>query len=204
MSSYSEGQAHQLMGSLEAAGYTPADVTLLGQFGNLPGILDVLHGRAEIMVVRKEEVPLNTVVRVNRSVRPAYPDWVDKVMNPELESSGPAEYDLVTSIALWRHDGQESGVVTGQVVYDYLREHGMLTSCLSLSDALEIQKKGVAVFRKVFGDNAVYFWKSVVQDRDVRLLDAPCLCVGGGGVALRWHRLGSVWGGSRPAVRFAS
>jgi len=40
MSSYLEGQTHQLMESLERAGYTPAHVTALGQNSN--GVLDQL------------------------------------------------------------------------------------------------------------------------------------------------------------------
>ena len=50
MSSYSEGQTHQLMDTLENAGFTPADITALGQFQNLPLIKAVLAGRAGIKV----------------------------------------------------------------------------------------------------------------------------------------------------------
>ena len=49
MSSYSEGQTHQLMEALQKEGFTSDDVTKLGQFKNLPRILDVLHGRAKIV-----------------------------------------------------------------------------------------------------------------------------------------------------------
>lgn len=52
MSSYKEGQAHQLMEKLEAEGFTPDDVTLLGQSKQLPGILSVLHGCSEIVAVK--------------------------------------------------------------------------------------------------------------------------------------------------------
>ena len=48
MSSYSEGQTHQLMTKLEAAGYTADDITKLGQSKHLPQIKDVLSGRAVI------------------------------------------------------------------------------------------------------------------------------------------------------------
>lgn len=48
MSSYSEGQTHQLMTKLEAAGYTADDITKLGQSKHLPEIKDVLNGRAVI------------------------------------------------------------------------------------------------------------------------------------------------------------
>lgn len=52
MSSYSEGQTHQLMDKLEAEGFTPDDITLLGQSKQLPGILSVLHGFAEIVTIK--------------------------------------------------------------------------------------------------------------------------------------------------------
>ena len=203
MSSYSEGQTHQLMNALEAKGFTPDHVTKLGQYERLGDIRLVLDGQAEIVVVKKEEVPLDTIIRVDRSVRPAYPGWVDKVMNPELDSTGPAEYDLATSISLWLHDGQEGGTTNGMVIYDHLKKHDMFPSCLSLQDAQQIQKKGVAVFRKVFGNNAVYFWKSVVRYRGVRRLHVPCLCVHGVRVVLSWRWLDGVWYESLPAVRFA-
>lgn len=48
MSSYSEGQTHQLMTKLEAAGYTADDITKLGQSKYLSEIKDVLSGRAVI------------------------------------------------------------------------------------------------------------------------------------------------------------
>ncbi len=121
MSSYSEGQTHQLMDRLEAEGFTADYITKLGQYKRLGDFRLVLDGQAEIVAVKKEEVSLDTVVRVNRSVRPAYPDWVGKVMNPELEGTGPAEYDLAMSIMLWLHEGQTGGVVTGTVIYDYLK-----------------------------------------------------------------------------------
>lgn len=190
------------MDALEAKGFSPDHVTKLGQYERLGDIRFVLDGQAEI-VVAKEKVSLDTIIRVNRSVRPAYPDWVDKVMNPELESTGPAEYDLATAIFLWLHDRQKGGVTTGKVVYDHLKKHGMLTSCLSLQDAEEIQKKGVAVFQKIFGNNIVYFWKSVVRSRDDRHLAVPCLDVSGDEVVLDWHWLDNDWRDAHPAVCFA-
>ncbi len=48
MSSYSEGQVHQLVDKLEAAGYTADDITKLGQSKHLLEIRDVLNDRAVI------------------------------------------------------------------------------------------------------------------------------------------------------------
>ncbi|MFA6587768.1 MAG: hypothetical protein WCT08_01725 [Patescibacteria group bacterium] len=50
MSSYSEGQSHQLMERLEKENFTAHDVTLLGQSEQLQKILSYLHGSAEIII----------------------------------------------------------------------------------------------------------------------------------------------------------
>lgn len=206
MSSYSEGQTHQLADALEAKDFTPEHITKLGQYKRLGDIRLVLDGQAEIVMVKKaqkKEVRLDTTIRVDRSVRPAYPEWASIVMDPELENTGPTKYDLANT-SLWLHDRQQGGYTTGQVIYDYLKERGMLASCLSLQDAVEIQKKGPSVFRKVFGDKVMYFWKSVVQFSGTRWLGVPHLYVDGVRVMLTWYWLDDDWGDDRPAVRFAS
>lgn len=155
------------------------------------------------VAIPKEESPLNTIIRVNRSVRPTYPDFMEKVIHLELECTGPAEYDLATAVSLWLHDGQKGSSTTkGKVIYDHLKGHHMLRSCLSLQDALEIREKGVTVFRKVFGDNDVNFWKSVVRILDYHQLFVPCLCVFGDEVKLSWNDLDDEWRHDMPAVRF--
>lgn len=67
MSSYLEGQTHQLMDALENAGYTPAHVTALGQNSN--GILDqlmlVLTGHAKIVT----DFVFRLVVKIDRNMK---------------------------------------------------------------------------------------------------------------------------------------
>ncbi|MEK7569844.1 MAG: hypothetical protein AAB515_00135 [Patescibacteria group bacterium] len=203
MSSYSEGQVHQLMEKLEAAGFTAADITLLGQCNNLPGMLDVLHGRSEIVkVTHKEKTSANTIVRVDRSVSPTYP-CLKVLMHPELENTGSSEYDLTTAVELWLHNDQKRGVTNGLIIYDYLKKKAMLESCLGLTDALAIQKLGVPAFQKIFGNKTVYFWKSVVRRRDGHLR-VPCLNVRAGKVILHWSYFGLEWLKNDPAARFAN
>ncbi len=149
------------------------------------------------------EAPLNTLIRVDRSIRPVYPDWVETVIHPELEPTGLVEYDI-TSVALWLHNGQkDSRSMEGSKLYKYLKEKKMLESCLSLRDGEEIQKKGLAVFWKFFGGKAVFLWKSVVQNRngDLRV---PYLFEGDGEVVVYWRWLDDRWFVSYPALRFAS
>ncbi len=149
-----------------------------------------------------EPVP-DTIVRVDRSIRPVYPDWVKTVMHPELEPTGLVEYDL-GAVDPWLHDGQKNGrYMEGNELYEYLKEQKMLESCLSLRDGEEIQKKGPTVFRRFFQGKAVFLWKSVVQFRCGSLY-VPCLCEGGDQVVVHWDWLDDGWGDYFPALRFAS
>ncbi|MDE2021730.1 MAG: hypothetical protein KGI71_02290, partial [Patescibacteria group bacterium] len=125
------------------------------------------------------------------------------VMHPELEHTGPAEYDL-TKVEQWLHDGQKDGkTMRGNAIYEHLKSNDMLDSCLGLADGLAIQKKGIAVFRKHFGGKAVFLWRSVVLNRDGNLF-VPYLYEHGDAVALDWDWLGLDWDGNFPALRFAS
>lgn len=147
--------------------------------------------------------PSSFVIHVDRSIRPVYPDWVKTVMHPELEATGPVEYELGT-IDPWLHDDQKSGrTMEGHKLYEYLREKKMLESCLSLRDGEEIQKKGRAIFRKFFQGKAVFLWKSVVQRRN-GLLSVPCLVEDGGGVVVCWAWLDDNWDDRNPTLRVAS
>lgn len=174
--------------------------TVLGQKDFFPTLYAEFRTRVEAIC--------GTIVEVDRSVRPVYPDWVDKVIHPELESTGPDTFDILKDVSLWLHDKQKNaGVTTGKVIYDYLKKNNILESCGSLQDALAIQKLGVAAFKKAFGNKVVYFWKSVVRDRRDGYLVVPYLrylCVCGGRVVLRWLWLDGGWYGGNPAVRFTS
>jgi len=163
----------------------------------------VVEGSAKIVpIASKEEIPVTTIVHIKRSIKPTYPDFVKKVMHPKLESTGLTEYNIATEISLWLHHNQREYVVTGQLIYDYLRKNNMLEFCGNLQDAQAIQKLGVASFQKAFDDKIVYFWKSVVQHRDGNLC-IPFLYVDGGRVVLGWDWVSDLWFDSMPAVRFA-
>ena len=168
---------------------------------------DILHGRLN-MILRESSVSvpeptIDPIIRVNRSISPAYPSWV-KVLHPELENIGPAEFD-VSKLELWLHKDQKDGrLAQGKVIYEYLKEKEILVTCLGLTDLLEIQKKGLAFFRKYFQDKAIFAWKSVVRHRDGDRLNAPSLVERGGQVMLSWGWLGGIWSDAGPAARFAS
>jgi hypothetical protein len=55
------------------------------------------------------EAPLDTLIHVDRSIRPVYLPFVKTVMHPELELTGPVEYDLGT-VDPWLHNGRRMAV----------------------------------------------------------------------------------------------
>lgn len=145
-------------------------------------------------------------VRVDRSLRPAYPDFVEKgyVDTEEfirLEQTGPTEYQL-SSLSLSLHPKQEEdGVATGHEVWKYQKELG-IEDCLSLRDLEEIQKLGLATFRKYFKNKEVFAWKSVMPNGHDTLF-VPYLFGNGSQVILYWRWIGDVWNANRPVLRFA-
>jgi len=69
-----------------------------------------------------EEATIDSVIRVDRSIRPSYPDWMKEVMHPELESVGPAEYNI-SAVEQWLDDGQKDGrYIEGNKIYNHLKE----------------------------------------------------------------------------------
>lgn len=141
----------------------------------------------------------DNIVRVDRSVRPCYPEWVTKVRHPELEAAGPTEYDLMT-IKCWLHDGQKNDIqMHGDQIYEFLKSNNMLVDCLDIRDGQEIQKKGKTIFREFFGGKSLFLWKSVVEfEGDLRV---PAIPYGNEGI-IWWVYLGFWWRHVDPAARF--
>lgn len=149
------------------------------------------------------EVALDPIIRVDRSIRPSYPDWMKEVMHPELEGVGPSEYDI-SAVEQWLHKGQEGGKwIEGNKIYKHLKETDTLKTCLGLRDLEEIQKKGIAFFRKYFKGKAVFGWAGIVRLRFGNL-HVPCLFEYGDKVVLDWSWTDYDWNDSNPALRFAS
>ena len=72
---------------------------------------------------------------------------------------------------------------------------------LGFADGLEIQKKGILVFRKFFNGNGLYLWNSVAEDlRDG--LQVSFLAELGDEVVMGWRWLGHIWDRDDPAARF--
>lgn len=177
---------------------------IVKNLGGEEGALKFLRGELVIQPAVIPEPPLEPmldfIVRVDRSVKPTYLNWVKKVMHPELELAGPAEYDL-SQVEQWLHDDQKRGSVVGNTIYKHLQKGDALVTCLNLQDGLVIQAKGIAVFRKLFAGKAVFLWGSVVQHRDCGL-HVPYLYGHGDKVGLNWFLLDNYWYSSNPALRF--
>jgi len=179
----------------------PSDLST-GDLVSMADLLSTFLGSVENVSVPKETAPLNTIIRVDRSIS-VFPSWVKKVLHPKLQTVGPAEYDLA-KVGLYLHDGQKNGKwMKGTELYDHLKETASLKDCLGLHDALQIQKKGIKVFRKLFRGKSVFCWKSVVCDQGDSIA-VPYVIDDGSKVVVDWHWLVADWRGSFPSARFAS
>lgn len=120
--------------------------------------------------------PHDTIIRIDRSVRPAYVvDGADiETLHPELESTGPSEYDLAKILRHVDPRQKSENGLRGYDLYESLKAQQCLQFCLGLQDALEIRKKGLRIFRKLFGRSMVHCWKSICKSRNGYLV-APCV-----------------------------
>lgn len=140
-----------------------------------------------------------TIIYANRGARPEYPKGKSGV-HPRQERNGPLSYDLATKVELWHHSDQEGGRITGKKIYKIFDKRD-LERHLGISDALEIQKIGAMVFRKLYAGRVIFFLRSVVQDCDGKFF-VPCLYEYSLGVVLSWRNLDSPWHDNYYAMRF--
>lgn len=200
------GQAHEVAMAFKRTGWNKAEVKTLTGGDMLAQVREFVLGRAEFVMKPVEPVappePISPTIRVDRSVKPSYPDWTKKVMHPELESTGPAEFDI-SKLELWLHEDQKGGWVKGKTIYECLKKKEMLEGCLGLTDLEAIKAKGLASFRQHFSGKAVFGWKSVVRNAGGNL-NVPYAIGLVDEVVVSWYWLVHVWSASNPALRFAS
>lgn len=203
----SQGQGHKLEKAVARNDGATTDIEWLCTGNNFVNVMRLARGEAVLTMkdppAPKVELPINTIIHVDRTVKPIYPDWKKKVMHPELEAQGPAEYDL-SNVEQWLHDGQKGGKwIEGNKIYAHLKDNDLLKTCLTLRDGEEIKKNGVEAFRKSFKGKALFLWGSVVQYGGGYLY-VPYLCDDGDEVVVSWGRLGLDWHDDSPAGRLAS
>lgn len=131
------------------------------------------------------------IIQVDRSVKPNYPDETKKLVYPEFECTGPEKYDLMRLRQLV-HKDRGDGTSSGKPVYKNLKQAEDIKDCLNLQDGQAIRDEGVEVFRKVFGENYVFLWKSIAKNKDGDLR-VPFLFAGFDSVMIDWRWVGRKW-----------
>lgn len=150
----------------------------------------------------KSEPTLNFLVKVDRSQKPIYPDFMKKVIHPEFELTRPNKFDLQNDVSILRHDTDRYS--NGRRIYDSLKENDLLLlkNCLNLADLLAIQGKRIKVFRSLYEDITVFGWKSVIEGNYGKLF-VPCLFELDDKIALEWRWIDYYWYRRSHALRFS-
>ena len=144
MSSYSEGQTHQLMEALQAVGFTAADVTKLGQFKQLPELRRVLNGQARI--VRDKYI-------IDCDCDPYEPE--DLSMKRHLRQ-GQLEWDP-DKVLLHVFDEQREGSIHGNDLYEKLKP--ILNACF-----LDHLLAHPHLIPEEWKGKHIFFWGTIYQD----------------------------------------
>jgi hypothetical protein len=91
------------------------------------------------------------------------------------------------------------------VIYDHLKDTGIISTCLNLQDGIAIVKNGIEPLNDVFGEQALFLWASAVESsngqfsvpyvykRHYEHKSMPDIA---------WHWLDDVWGKTQPALRY--
>jgi len=156
------GQIAQLDRAFVNSNWTPGDVYKLCDRKITSAILRIIRGSADILEKSPRDQALPNRIKVNRQVRPACPVFVKVIAHPELETLGPDEYDL-GEVKLWRHkDQQGKQRVSIFELYMDLKIGDLLPHCLGLADGYAISRKQAPIYRKFFGGQTLFLWRSVM------------------------------------------
>jgi hypothetical protein len=132
------------------------------------------------------------IIRPERSAAPGYPSWVTGAIQPEFEKAKVTPFDPA-KLKLWtKSKTKNPRLVTGEDIYESLRKARVLQQCLGLRELEEIQKRGVAFYRRFFEGKAIFGWKTVVRDR-LHFRYVPYLFEFGDGVYIHWYLLDFAW-----------
>jgi hypothetical protein len=195
MSSYKEGQVHQLMERLEAEGFTPEDITKLGQYKDLGKIRQVVRGYAKI-------VPVANIVDCD-----AMPEILSDWQKEEHRKSGKVElehrdgklYANGQEVARYLSEKQKDGkVVGGHELRQELADKPVLNACV-----LDYLLKHPELIPEEWKNGVTYFWGTIFR-RSGGNLYVAYLFWGGGGWRWRCDWLGYGWRDYEPAACLAS
>lgn len=183
---YSVGQMNQLADALEAADFTPDDVTKLRCAPQLGTFRNVLRGQVEIVVVKHI---------IDLDADPFVPDGSTV---EEHVKGGQFEWDPVKVIPYPSPDQEAGRVIRG----DKLREHLKAKTVLN-ADLLDYLLKNPTLIPEDWKGKFVFFWGTIYRDPDGRLY-VRYLRWGGGQWRWVYRWLGGGWDSDDPAAVRAS
>lgn len=155
---FSIGQMNQAADAFEKAGFTPEDITKLGQFKNLKGIKDVLFGIAEISYPEH---------LINCDVDPYLPDgW-----SVEEHKPGGGQFSFnPTNIELYLSKKQVQDSIVGDDLWKELNGKKVLNACVL--DYLLVHPE---IIPEEWKGKYIFFFGTVYRNSDdflyVRYLD---------------------------------
>lgn len=133
----------------------------------------------------------DSIVYVDRSKKPTYPNFVKRLMHPEMECKGPDKINLdFGDKKPWFEDDvikiKRKLVILGQENYGRLNEEvETIVSAISLQEGLAIQERGIVMFRKFFGGKYLLLSSSLALHRDGSFI-APFLFIHDDTVNMGW------------------
>lgn len=133
----------------------------------------------------------NPIVLIDRSATLVFPYWVKKILHPEIQDVGPAEFDI-RRLELHVLDGQKDRWTSGKTIYAYHEEHGMFEDDLGLRELQAIRAREVGFYRAYLKGLVPVAWKSGVLDEGGDSY-VPFICErsGSDGVMLDWCWVGN-------------
>ncbi|MFA5359025.1 MAG: hypothetical protein WC310_04390 [Patescibacteria group bacterium] len=147
---YSIGQMNQVADALEAAGYTPDDVTKLRSNADaLKQFKFVLGGKSEIVKVKHI---------VDLDIDPFVPDYWEVV---EHIKGGQFTFDP-TKVVLYLDEVQkEAGVIVGNQLREKIKDRSAYNANL-----LDFYLKNPHLIPKEWKGKTVFFWGTIYRDSD--------------------------------------
>ncbi len=143
------------------------------------------------------------IIKINRTIRPEYPDFAKKVLYPKLFRLGPTKFDVRTLLR-WKVHKERKIFFPLYEILEELVAKKLIGQCLGLAELMAILERGNGFFRKYFPEeNDIFGWKSVVADDDDRLI-VPCLNIyGAQKIELDWYCLHEIETNS-PTLMYAT
>jgi hypothetical protein len=108
------------------------------------------------------------LIQTDRSITPEYPPFVKRLFAPELEHTGPAEYNTTTDLVVKSLKTKPGfKILVASDVGTTLLQHHYLQACLGIHDGLAIQAKGIETFRALKASlnlQEIHLWRSIASE----------------------------------------